>query len=215
MPRRSPDESPDRRRIGLLGGTFDPPHIGHLVAALHVRHQLGLDEVRLVVANEPWQKVGTRSISPAPDRLAMVRAAVAGLEGIDASDMEIRRGGSTYTVDTVHALLAEEPSADLHVVVGADAAAGLPTWKDIDEVRRWARLVVVTRPGVVPSADGDDVLAALRADDRVAWVEIPRLDIESNDIRARFGDGRPVEFLVPPGVASVIRERALYGGALV
>jgi nicotinate-nucleotide adenylyltransferase len=220
MPEGPPDESRRHeaepgRRLGVFGGTFDPPHIAHLVAALEVRHQLALDEVWLVVANEPWQKVGVHDVSPAAERLAMVRAAVADLDGLIASDVEIQRGGLTYTVDTLREIRRREPAAELFLVVGADAAAGLDTWKDLDEVRRLARLVVVTRPALASDDRLAGALDELRGDDRVDWVEIPRLDVESNDIRRRIAEGRPVELLVPAAVASVIREHALYGGALV
>jgi nicotinate-nucleotide adenylyltransferase len=199
----------------LFGGTFDPPHIGHLVAANEVRAQLALDEVWLVVANEPWQKVGARDVSPAGPRLAMVEAAVAGVDGLVATDIEIQRGGLTYTVDTLRDIIAAEPQVQLWVAVGADAAAGLPTWKDIDEVRHLARLAVVTRPGLDGDRPSGRVLDELRHDDRVDWVQIPRLDIESRDLRRRIADGRPVDFLIPAPVTAVIRRHALYGGALV
>src|SRR5215207_3168759 len=110
-------------RIGVVGGTFDPPHIGHLSVVVEVRHALDLDRVAVVVANDPWQKRGSRAVTAASDRLAMVQAAVEGLDGIEADDREIRRGGPSYTVDTVEELQAEEPGAEVFVVVGSDAAA--------------------------------------------------------------------------------------------
>ncbi|MBI2703671.1 MAG: nicotinate (nicotinamide) nucleotide adenylyltransferase [Actinobacteria bacterium] len=201
------DSSEDRpKRIGVFGGTFDPPHIGHLVAAVNVRHQLSLDLVLLVVANEPWQKAGDGAITPAADRLAMVRAAVDGVPGLEASDLEIRRGGLTYTADTLAALADRHPGAVLFLGLGEDAAAGLPTWERIDEVRRLCRIVVVTRPGSHPGIDERWV------DERV---EIPRLDLASTDLRRRVADGRPIDFLVPAAVAWSIQERGLYGGALL
>ena len=195
------------RRIGVFGGTFDPPHIGHLVAAVDVREHLRLDVVLLVVANEPWQKVGERALAPAADRLAMVAAAVDGLDGIEASDLEIRRGGLTYTADTLAQLRSCEPDAELFLILGADAAAGLASWERLTEVTAAAALVVVTRPGTDP--------AALLGLDISATVEIPRLDIASSEIRARIGAGRPVDFLVPEAVASFIGEHGLYGGMRV
>ena len=120
-----------RRRLGIFGGTFDPPHVGHLVAANEVRHVLGLDVVLLVVANAPWQKVGSRGISDAQDRLAMVRAAVDGHDGLEASDIEITRGGPSYTADTLAALHEVEPDAELFCILGADAAAGFLTWSQV------------------------------------------------------------------------------------
>src|SRR5690606_6100620 len=123
-------------RIGVFGGTFDPPHIEHLLAAAEVRSVLGLDRVLLVVANRPWQKVGTRPITDAATRFAMVQAAVEGLGGLEASDLEIRRGGDSYTVDTLRELQEQDPDAALFVVVGADAEALIPTWRSVDAVRR-------------------------------------------------------------------------------
>lgn len=190
------------RRIGLLGGTFDPPHYGHLAAAVNVRHALGLDEVLMVVAGSPWQKEGTRPISAAADRLAMVEAALDGVVGVVASAIEVNRSGASYTVDTVKELLAASPGTEVYVIVGADAAALITTWERYDELVRICRLVVVDRPG--PTADLPPV-----AD----WicVGVPHLDISSTDLRARFADGRPLDFLLPPATVRVARERGLYG----
>ena len=135
------------QRIGLFGGTFDPPHVGHLVAAINVRHSLGLDLVILMVANDPWQKQGTRQISLATDRFAMVRAAVSGVDGLIAGDEEIRRGGPSFTADTLAELAAKHPNAELFTILGDDAASGLSTWSRIDEVISRSQLVVVDRPG--------------------------------------------------------------------
>ena len=193
------------RRIGVLGGTFDPVHVGHLVAAVNVRHELRLDVVLLVVANEPWQKAGSREISPGPARLAMVRAAVGDVPGVEASDLEIVRGGVSYTADTLAQLRAREPSAELFLVVGADVADGLEAWVRVEEVRSLARLVVVNRPGAeVPAGPLRE-----RGWD-VSVVTIPALEISSTDLRARAADGRPLEFLVPEGAIRCIRELGLY-----
>ena len=185
----------------MFGGTFDPPHIGHLVAALDARQVLDLDEVLLVVANAPWQKVGSRAVSPAADRLAMVRAALVGTRGLVASDVEIRRGGLSYTADTLRALHEEEPEAELFLVLGNDAAAGFATWERHDEVARLAHLVVVDRPGTPTPMD-----------DGFAWtrIDIPELEISSTELRQRVGDGRSVDYLTPPGVVTCISERGLY-----
>jgi nicotinate-nucleotide adenylyltransferase len=188
------------RRIGILGGTFDPPHIGHLAVAVETRHALGLDTVLLVVANLPWQKLDDREITPAADRLALVGAAVTGLEGVEASDVEVRRGGLSYTADT----LAELAGDDLFLILGADAAAGLPTWERGDEVRAGARIVVAARDGEVgPPPPGWD------------WdvVSVPRLDVSSTDLRARVAVRRPIDVLVPPGVRSLIDQLGLYRSA--
>ena len=112
----------------MFGGTFDPPHIGHLVAAVDARQALDLDVVLMVVANVPWQKVGERAISPAPDRLAMVRAAVADRDGLEVSDLEIRRGGESFTADSLAELHRHEPDAGLHVELGVDGGPRRRRW---------------------------------------------------------------------------------------
>lgn len=188
--------------IGVFGGTFDPPHVGHLVTAVNVRHALDLDEVLLVVANDPWQKAGTRAVSPAADRLAMVEAAVGDVEGLEASDIELRRGGTSYTADTLAELGKRHPAAQLHLILGSDAAAGLPTWERVEEVRAAATIVVVTRPGAETGEPPDGW----------SWVsvETPRLEVSSTDLRARVADGRPLDYLLTPAVKDCIERRGLY-----
>lgn len=192
-------------RLGIFGGTFDPPHIGHLVTAVNVRHELALDRVLLVVNNVPWQKVGSRPISPVQDRLAMVEAAVAGAAGIEASRIEIDAGGMSYTADTLAALATEQPERELFVILGADAAAAITTWERFDEVRELATIVAVERPGaaVAPALQGW----------RWQSVEVPRLEVSSTDLRRRVLEGRPLDYLVPPAVVECMTARGLYRGA--
>ncbi|CAN5868552.1 nicotinate-nucleotide adenylyltransferase [soil metagenome] len=194
---------PATEKLGVFGGTFDPPHVGHLVAAVNVRHDLALDRLLLVVANEPWQKVGQRPISSAEDRLAMVAAAVEGVSALEASDLEIRRGGTSYSADTLAQLHDEDPARDLFLVVGSDAAAGLPTWERVDAVRELATVVVVERPGAI----GQPLPPGFR------WhrVEAPRREVSSTDLRARTTDGRPLDYLLTPAVIDSIERRRLYG----
>ena len=189
------------RRVGILGGTFDPPHIGHLGMAVEVRDALGLDVVLLVVAHEPWQKVGERRVSPSADRLALVEAAVADLDGVEASDIEIRHGGPSYTADTVATLAVAGPDDELWVILGADAAAGLPTWKRGKEVAERARVVVAARKGESGSPPPG-----------WSWRTVPitRLDVSSTDLRARVAAGRTIAVLVPAAVRTEIAARALY-----
>ncbi len=189
------------RRIGVFGGTFDPPHVAHLVAAGDARQALELDVVLFVVANVPWQKVGARAISPAVDRLAMVEAAVADNDHLEASDLEIRRGGPSFTADTLATLGAAEPDATLYCILGNDAAAGFATWERHEEVARRARLVVVDRPGTPTPID-----------DGLSWtrVDIPELEISSTELRRRVGDGRSIRYLTPSAVVTCIQERELY-----
>jgi nicotinate-nucleotide adenylyltransferase len=189
-------------RIGVFGGTFDPPHVGHLVTAINVRHALDLHHVILMVANVPWQKVGSRLITPAADRLAMVTAAVAGVPGLVAGDHEVRAGGHSYTADTLAALAEVHPGAELYTILGDDAAAAIHTWERTDEVVARSRMVVVDRPG-----------EPVTLDDSIDWirVEVPRLEVSSTDLRERFCDGRPLDYLVTDEVLAVVAERGLYG----
>lgn len=199
-----PGSASQLRRIGLFGGTFDPPHVGHLVTAVNVRHALDLDLVVLMVANVPWQKEGTRLITPAIDRLAMVEAAVCDVAGLRPGRQEIELGGHSFTADTLEVLASEYPSAELFTIIGDDAAAGLRTWSRWDEVVERSQLVVVDRPG-----------EAVALDDDIDWirVEVPRLEVSSTDLRARFTDGRPLDYLVTQPVLDVIRSRRLYGAS--
>ena len=190
------------RKIGIFGGTFDPIHVGHLVAAVNVRHALSLDRLLLVVANQPWQKEGSRSITPAEDRFAMVEAAVGGVRGLEASRIEIDRGGPSFTADTIEAVMAMDPGADLFTVVGADAADALHTWERVEVIARLSTLVVVNRPGSTLRATLDGW--------RVVEIEIPALEVSSTDLRSRARDGRPLDYLVPESVVRVIRSRDLY-----
>jgi len=192
------------QRIGVLGGTFDPIHIGHLVAAVNVRYSLSLDRLLLVVANVPWQKEGSRPITAAEDRFAMVAAAVAGVPGLEASRLEIDRGGPSYTADTLAALATACPGAELFTVVGADVADSLSTWERASEVARTSTLVVVNRPGAARTA----TLTGWR----FVEIEVPNLEVSSTDLRSRAAGGRPLDYLVPESVVQVIRSRGLYAG---
>ncbi|MGD0219195.1 MAG: nicotinate-nucleotide adenylyltransferase [Acidimicrobiales bacterium] len=194
-------------RIGVFGGTFDPIHVGHLVAAVNARHALGLDQVLFVVANEPWQKVGDRPVSPAADRLALVDAALGDVDGLEASRLEIDRGGPSYTVDTIEELQRLQPTAELFLIVGADVVAGLATWERLDEVRRATTIVVVNRPGSTPVLPGPT--GPLAGWNAVA-IEIPALEISSTDLRERAATGRPLDYLIPEGAVRMIKERELY-----
>ena len=194
------------RRIGVLGGTFDPVHIGHLVTANEVRWALDLDVVLLMVAGRPWQKVGRRELAPAADRFATVAAAVEGVAGLEASSLEVDRDGLTYTADTLAELQRAEPEAALFLIVGADVTELLGTWERPEEVRALATLVAVERPGSAP-VDAD----RLRAQGwRLETVTIPALEVSSSDLRARLAEGRPVDFLVPAAAVREITERGRY-----
>lgn len=171
-----------------------------MVAAAEVRAKLTLDRVLIVVAGDPWQKRGD-VVATARDRLAMVEAAVDGIEGLEASGLETDRVGPTYTVDTLEQLAVLGRA--LFLVMGADVARGLDTWHDVARVRELATLVVVER-------EGETGVAPPHGDWRIERVAVPRLDISSTDLRARLREGRPVDGLIPPAAIRVIRERGLY-----
>jgi nicotinate-nucleotide adenylyltransferase len=188
-------------RLGVFGGTFDPIHVGHLVAGVWARHALGLDRVLFVVANLPWQKAG-RVLTPAEDRYAMVAESLAGCEGLEASRMEIDRGGESVTADTLEALAAD--GDELFLIVGTDVAAELGTWRRPEVVRRLATVAVVDRPGAPPVELGERW--------RVERVTIPHLDVSGSDLRARAAAGEPLDWLVPAPVIARIRDQGLYAG---
>jgi nicotinate-nucleotide adenylyltransferase len=190
-----------RKRIGLYGGTFDPIHIGHLVTGLSVRHALGLDEVRFVVANQPWQKAD-RDLTSAQLRLEMVAASVAGVEGAEACDIELELGGTSYTARTLAALAEREPRASFWLVVGGDQAANLDTWREVDEIKRLATLVVVDRPGSVGCVPPDGF--------RYVRVDVPLLEVSSSLVRERVASGGPIRWLVPDAVLPLIEHHRLY-----
>jgi len=193
--------TPSTTRTGIMGGTFDPVHVGHLVAAACVKHALDLDRVLLVVANEPWQKVRDRDVTPAEDRFTVVQSAVVGVAGVEASRLEIDRGGPSYTADTV-AELGDQLGGELFLVIGGDLVTELGTWDRVDELRKSTTLVVVERGGVAKAPDPEGW--------RVERVAMPAIDLSSSELRARFADGRPVEFLIPQPAIDSIRRLGLY-----
>ena len=193
-------------RIGIFGGTFDPIHVGHLVAAVNARHALQLDRVLMVVANVPWQKAELRAVSTAEDRLGLVEAAVGGVAGVEASAIEIERGGASFTADTLAEVQAKFPDAELFLIIGWDVAPALSTWERYDEVQRLATLVVVNRPGSPPPTQLEE------AGWRVAEVNVPNLEISSSDLRERAAAGRPLDYLIPAAGVRFIRSRGMYAG---
>jgi len=204
---RSADNSAElrgvgRRTIGLFGGTFDPIHHGHLAAAWNVRQLLGLDEVWLVVANDPWQKSGDRSITSAGTRLEWVRQAVSGFDGLEASAVEIETGGASYTVDTVATLRGRYPDVAWSLIVGTDVVADLDTWHRAEELREDVEIIAVHRPGsasvVAPPGWS------------VRDVAIPAVDLSSTQLRELASSGRLLHFLVPAVVADAIAESGIY-----
>lgn len=194
-----------RRRVGVMGGTFDPIHHGHLVAASEVQHWFDLDEVVFVPTGDPWQKAG-REVAPAEHRYLMTVIATASNPRFTVSRVDIDRPGRTYTVDTLRDLAAAMPDADLHFITGADALADIFTWRDADELFELARFVGCTRPGYEMDPA---TLAAIPAE-RVTMIEIPALAISSTDCRRRRERGEPVWYLVPDGVVQYLTKHDLY-----
>ena len=193
------------RRIGVMGGTFDPIHHGHLVAASEVADRFNLDEVIFVPTGQPWQKEG-KTISPAEDRYLMTVIATAANPRFSVSRVDIDRDGPTYTIDTLRDLREQFPDEELYFITGADALASIMSWHDWEEMFQLAEFVGVTRPGYDLR---EDMLPA-DIQERVHLVEIPAMAISSTDCRERAAEGRPVWYLVPDGVVQYITKNALY-----
>jgi nicotinate-nucleotide adenylyltransferase len=190
-------------RIGVMGGTFDPIHIGHLVAASEVAHRFALDQVVFVPTGQPWQKSDRRVSSP-EDRYLMTVIATAADERFSVSRVDVDRTGPTYTVDTLRDIRGElGEEHDYSFITGADALGDILSWREPEEVLRLAQLVGVTRPGHVLADPG-------LAPGRVTLLEIPALAISSSDIRARISQGDPIRYLVTPGVEAYIAKVGLY-----
>jgi len=188
-----------------MGGTFDPVHHGHLVAASEVAHNFALDEVIFVPTGQPYQKE-VRIVSPAEDRYLMTVIATASNPRFSVSRVDIDRPGPTYTIDTLRELHAAGPKDELFFITGADALAEILTWHAVDELFTLAHFVGCTRPGHRLSGAG-------LPDDKVSLVEIPALAISSTECRARVVAGEPVWYLVPDGVVQYIAKRRLYTSA--
>ena len=187
-----------RRRVGVMGGTFDPIHVGHLVAANEAYSQLGLDDLVFVPTGQPWQKQH-REVTDPEHRYRMTLLAV-DRSPFRVSRVDIERPGPTYTVDTLRDLHAALDPVELFFFTGADTLAGMPTWREPEAVAELAHMVGVTRPG---HEVGADVTVA-------SLLEIPRLEVSSTGIRERVAQGLPIEYLVPAAVAEYIRKHALY-----
>jgi nicotinate-nucleotide adenylyltransferase len=191
------------QRLGIMGGTFDPIHHGHLVAASEVGHFFSLDEVIFVPTGMPWQKNG-RKVSAAEDRYLMTVIATASNPRFSVSRVDIDRPGETYTIDTLRDLRAQRgPSAEFYFITGADALAKMISWRDADELFSMAQFVGCTRPGhqlTLPDLPSE----------RISLVEIPALAISSIECRERVRDGNPIWYLVPDGIVQYISKRQLY-----
>jgi len=200
------DFAPRRRRVGVMGGTFDPVHHGHLVAASEVQSWFALDEVVFVPTGQPWQK-DDRRVAPAEHRYLMTVIATASNPRFSVSRVDIDRAGPTYTIDTLRDLHRTAPDDELYFITGADALAQILTWRDVDEIFELAHFVGCTRPG---HQLDESALQGL-PEDRLAVVEIPALAISSTECRTRVAKGEPVWYLVPDGIVQYIAKHGLYG----
>jgi nicotinate-nucleotide adenylyltransferase len=193
------------QRLGVMGGTFDPIHHGHLVAASEVAQFFTLDEVVFVPTGQPWQK-DARNVSPSEDRYLMTVIATASNPRFSVSRIDIDRGGPTYTIDTLRDLRAERgKEAELFFITGADALSRMMSWQDVNELFELAHFVGCTRPGHRLTGHG-------LPEDRVSLLEIPALTISSTDCRQRVAHGQPIWYLVPDGIVQYIAKRRLYRG---
>jgi nicotinate-nucleotide adenylyltransferase len=187
------------RKVGILGGTFNPPHIGHLIVATEVKHALNLDEVRLMPTAVPPHKT-TSSDAMAKQRLKMVELAVAGIRGLTVSSFEVDRGGVSYTYDTMKELTIREPETEFFFIIGGDMIDMLSAWHRIDELVKFVKFVGVGRPG----SEGKTKFP-------VTLLDIPQIDLSSTLIRKRCAEGGLVTLLIPPLVEQFIRKEGLYG----
>jgi nicotinate-nucleotide adenylyltransferase len=197
-------------RVGILGGTFNPPHLGHLVCAQEAYLQLRLDRVILIPARIPPHK--PVEDEPGPEhRVALCRLAVQGDERFAVSDLEIERPGPSYTVDTLEELHSKAPDTELFLILGGDVAAGLPRWREPERVLSLARVAVAKRRGT-SRASVDAALHQLRGGEQAEFFRMPRIGVSSTMVRRRVRVGEPIRYIVPDPVARYIHEHRLYGG---
>jgi nicotinate-nucleotide adenylyltransferase len=190
-------------KIGLFGGTFDPAHVGHLLVAQHARELLGLDRLVLIPsATSPHKR--NRILTPAEHRLAMLRIAVAGVPHFEVSDAEVRRGGVSYSIDTLRVMQREHPGAELTLLIGLDNVADFGTWRDPEGILSLAEVAVLARPGYRNAAPGDPFARRMRL------CAVPEIDIASRDIRRRVREHRSIHWMVPPEVENYIYTHGFY-----
>jgi nicotinate-nucleotide adenylyltransferase len=197
-------------RLGLYGGTFDPIHLGHLILAEQCLEACGLDRVWLIVAGSPPHKPGGRT--PVGHRLEMVGIAIAGHPAFAASDIEAKRPGPHYSVETLESIRRDHPDDELFFLIGADSLADLPTWREPERIARLATIVVVNRPGI-EEADPARLPDFGPGSYPLAWVSIPPVGIASSDLRRRLAEGWSIRYMVPRGVEAYIEAHGLYRDA--
>ena len=205
---QTPDSRTTTRRIGVYGGTFDPPHLGHLIIASETRLALELDEIVFVPAGQPPHKDPSR-VSLAADRLAMLRLAIGDDPRFRIDTLEIERSGQSWTAATLTELTTRDPDAALWFLMGSDSLAALHTWRDPERIVAMARIAVAARPGTTIDLAGvADRLPSAR--DRIDLVDVPLIDIASHTLRRRARSGTPLDYLVPAAVDRYISETGLY-----
>jgi nicotinate-nucleotide adenylyltransferase len=195
-------------RLGILGGTFNPPHIGHLICAQEAHRELRLDRVLMIPARIPPHKPVEHEPG-AEHRLELCRRAAAGDDRFEVSTLELSREGPSYTVDTLHELTANDPQAELFLIVGGDIAAGLPRWREPERVLELATVAVAKRRGTARSSV-DTALESLPGGERAQFFSMPRIGVSSTLVRRRVRSGQPIRYLVPDAVAGYIAEHRLY-----
>jgi nicotinate-nucleotide adenylyltransferase len=200
-------------KVGILGGSFNPPHVGHLLMAQEAHAQLGLDRVVLMPVDSPPHK-RLEDDPGAEERFELCERAVAKDDRLAVSRLELDRGGPSYTADTLREIHARSPGDELTFIVGGDMAASLPSWKEPETVLELATLAVAEREGV-RRADIADVLVPLAGGDRIRFFDLPRIDISSSAVRRRVREGRPIRYWVPDDVARLIGGRGYYLGQRV
>jgi len=206
-PLQTPDLG-EARRLGVLGGTFDPPHYGHLVLAENARAQLDLERVLFVPAGNPPHKPNS-ALTPASHRVAMVGLAIGDEPAFVLSPIDLGRPGPHYTVDMLAIVQREAPRAELYFLIGGDSLAELASWRNPGGIVGQAYLAVMRRPGW--QADLPALKEAIpEIEERLAWLDVPRLEISGTDLRRRVGEGLPLRYLVPPAVEEYVRRQRLY-----
>jgi nicotinate-nucleotide adenylyltransferase len=195
-------------RIGILGGTFNPPHLGHLICAQEASRELDLDQVLLIPAGSPPHK--PVDAEPGPEhRLQLCRLAIRGDDRFDVSDLEIRRSGPSYMVDTLKELSTQTPTNELFLILGADIAAGLPQWREPEQVLELATVAIAKRRGTTRAAV-QRALDQLTGGERASFFQMPRIGISSTMVRRRARAGQPIRYFVPDGVVDYISQHGLY-----
>jgi nicotinate-nucleotide adenylyltransferase len=212
-PTHDPEKGSVTEKLGVLGGTFDPVHLGHLIIAQEAQARLGLDRVLFVPTGQPWMKRG-RTISPGEHRVAMARLAVADSPRFEVSSMEVDRPGPTYTVETLQALRREGPNElEIFFIIGADSLEGLARWKELQRVRELCTLVAVSRPGHREPDVASTEAGLPDAAPQVIPLPGIQIGIGGSEIRERVAAGRPIRYWVPPAVEEYIMRNGLYAAA--